>query len=94
MLNILIIEDNASDFKLMASLLERKNYNVFHAGDWYAGQQLIAERQYHLILLDWELPQISGIDVLATIKMMPEKKNIPVIFVTGRNEGKYPKRTG
>jgi hypothetical protein len=31
MLNILIIEDNASDYKVMASLIERKNYNVFHA---------------------------------------------------------------
>lgn len=81
---ILIIEDEQAQAQILQYNLEAEGYRVKHAPNAYEGLLLIQEYRPDLILLDWMLPDMSGIEVCRQIKVNPDTKTIPVIMLTAR----------
>ena len=79
---ILIVEDNDLNMKLFHALLETRGYNVLQARDGMEGLRLARENRPDLIIMDIELPGVSGLVVAKSIKDDEQLKNIPIIAVT------------
>ncbi len=81
---ILIIEDEQMQAQILQYNLEAEGYRVKHAPTADEGLLLIQEYSPDIILLDWMLPDMSGIEVCRQIKANPDSKAIPVIMLTAR----------
>jgi len=79
---ILIVEDNDKNLKLVRDVLQVKGYDTIEAGTAEDGIRLAGERHPDLILMDIQLPGISGIDALRVLRANPATAAIPVIAVT------------
>jgi len=79
---ILIVEDNPKNLKLVRDTLQVKGYQTIEAETGEDGVRLAHERQPALILMDIQLPGISGIDALQQLRADPRTHAIPVIAVT------------
>jgi two-component system phosphate regulon response regulator PhoB len=83
---ILIVEDEAALQKLLAYNLEAAGFEVAQAFDGEEALTLLAERTPDLIVLDWMIPQLSGLELLRRIRRRPEHAHIPVVMLTARTE--------
>ena len=79
---ILIVEDDANSRKLVRDVLQVKGYRTIESETAEEGIRLAKEQQPALILMDIQLPGISGIDALQVLRADPDTKAIPVIAVT------------
>jgi two-component system, cell cycle response regulator DivK len=79
---ILIVEDNERNLKLVRDVLQVKGFDTIEAGTGERGVELAVERKPDLILMDIQLPGISGIDALKALRANPATAAIPVVAVT------------
>ena len=79
---ILIVEDNELNMKLFHDLLEAHGYGTVQAKDGMEVLELAREHRPDLILMDIQLPEVSGLEVTKWLKEDKELKSIPVIAVT------------
>jgi len=79
---ILIVEDNEKNLKLVRDVLQVKGYETVDAGTAEDGLKLARERKPSLILMDIQLPGMSGVDALKALRAAPETAGIPVVAVT------------
>ncbi len=79
---ILIVEDNELNMKLFHDLLEVHGYETIQTKDGREALGLAREHRPDLILMDIQLPEVSGLEVTKWIKDDEELKSIPVIAVT------------
>ena len=83
---ILIIEDEAPIREMVRFSLQRNGFEPLEAADGREAQIQVVEQQPDLILLDWMLPDISGIDLARRFKREESTKEIPIIMLTARAE--------
>ena len=83
---ILVVEDEDSLATLLQYNLEKEGYEVALAGDGDEAMLQVQERLPDLIVLDWMLPKVSGIEVCRRIRQRPESRNVPIIMLTARGE--------
>jgi two-component system phosphate regulon response regulator PhoB len=83
---ILVMEDEDALATLLQYNLEKEGYDVAVASDGDEGMLQIEERIPDLVLLDWMLPKLSGIEVCRRIRNRPETRNLPVVMLTARGE--------
>jgi len=88
---ILIVEDNKTDARLIRDLLERYGYETLQTGDGFEAMKLALECLPDLILMDIQLPEISGLDVTRRLKGDEQSQNIPIIAVTALAMGWHEK---
>ncbi len=79
---ILHVEDNEYNRKIVRDLLAKNNYELVEARDGEAALHELARRQPDLILMDVQLPRLSGLDVTRRIRSDPTLARIPVIALT------------
>ncbi len=79
---ILVVEDNASSLKMLSDLLTKAGYKVRPASDGELGLQSVQAKEPDLILLDFKLPGMDGVEVCRHLKEDPETHDIPVIFIS------------
>jgi two-component system cell cycle response regulator DivK len=79
---ILVVEDNELNMKLFNDLLETQGYRVLQATSGAGVLEFVKKEKPDLILMDIQLPEISGLDVTKALKDDEEVKTIPVIAVT------------
>ena len=79
---ILIVEDNELNMKLLNDVLEAHGYDVVKAARGAEALELARQARPDLILMDLQLPDISGLDATRRLKGDPETNSIPVIAVT------------
>jgi len=82
MKTVLIVEDNELNMKLFHDLLEAHGYNTLQTKDGMEALSLAREHNPDLILMDIQLPEVSGLEVTKWIKEDETLKSIPVIAVT------------
>jgi len=82
MKTILIIEDNEDNMKLMAFILEKNGYRVSRAVSGREGIEKALNTTPDLVLLDIQLPDMNGIDVLKAIRASAEGGGLPIVAVT------------
>jgi two-component system phosphate regulon response regulator PhoB len=83
---ILVVEDEAALVTLLRYNLEREGFRVAAARDGEEALLLAREQKPDLVLLDWMLPLLSGIEVCRQIRRMPELRQVPIIMLTARGE--------
>ena len=83
---ILLIEDEHSQIEVLRYNLNQQGYSVLVAMDGETGLTMALEEQPDLILLDWMLPNLSGIDVCRKLRRHTETRNVPIILLTARSE--------
>lgn len=79
---VLIVEDNELNMKLFCDLLEAHDYETIPTKDGLAALELAREHRPDLILMDIQLPEVSGLEVTKWIKEDEELCDIPIIAVT------------
>src|SRR6185295_5177241 len=79
---ILVVEDNELNMKLFHDLLEAHGYNILQTRDGMEALKLARQHKPDLILMDIQLPEVSGLEVTKWIKEDDELKSIPIIAVT------------
>jgi two-component system, cell cycle response regulator DivK len=79
---ILIVEDNERNLKLVRDVLQVKGYRTIEAMTGEDGVKLATEHKPDLVLMDIQLPGISGIDALRALRADPATAGIPIIAVT------------
>jgi two-component system phosphate regulon response regulator PhoB len=83
---VLVVEDEAALATMLRYNLEKQGFRVEEAADGQEALTRIAEAQPDLVLLDWMLPVMSGIEVCRQIRRRPSTRDLPVIMVTARTE--------
>jgi two-component system phosphate regulon response regulator PhoB len=83
---ILVVEDELPLQKLLAYNLEAVGFDVSQAYDGEEAVTLIEERPPDLLLLDWMLPQLSGLELCRRLRRRPETAYLPIIMLTARGE--------
>lgn len=83
---ILVVEDEPAQSELLAYNIDAAGYRLAVAADGEEALLLIAEAPPDLIVLDWMLPLVSGIEVCRRLKTRQSTKSIPIIMLTARNE--------
>ena len=84
--NILLVEDEKSITTLIKYNLEKEGFKVFCSETGEDALKIIKEKIPDLVILDWMLPDTSGIDVCRQIKIDKKLKNIPVLILTAKGE--------
>ena len=79
---ILIVEDNEKNLKLVRDVLQVKGYETLEAGTAEEGIRIAQERAPGLILMDIQLPKMSGIEALKALRAEPATAAIPVVAIT------------
>jgi len=83
---LLVVEDEPDISSLLVYTLEMANFEVNTVADCASAWELIADERPELVLLDWMLPDISGIELLHRIRKHEEYSELPVIMLTARCE--------
>jgi DNA-binding response OmpR family regulator len=83
---VLIVEDESALSTLLRYNLEREGYRVFEAKDGEEALLLADEAKPDLVLLDWMLPQLSGIEVCRRLRSRGHMRNVPIVMLTARGE--------
>ncbi|MGO1117172.1 response regulator [Rhodovibrionaceae bacterium A322] len=79
---VLVVEDNDLNMKLFHDLLEAHGYNILQTKDGMEALRIAREHKPDLILMDIQLPEVSGLEVTKWIKEDDNLRSIPVIAVT------------
>lgn len=84
--SVLIVEDEIAIVTLLRYNLEREGFRVFSTGDGEEAIAMVRECKPDIIVLDWMLPSMSGIDICKQLRWSPETKGIPIIMLSARGE--------
>src|SRR6476661_5308510 len=83
---VLIVEDESALSTLLRYNLEREGYRVFEARDGEEALLVADEMRPDLVVLDWMLPQLSGIEVCRRLRGRGHMRNVPIVMLTARGE--------
>jgi two-component system phosphate regulon response regulator PhoB len=83
---ILVVEDEVPLLTLLRYNLEKQGFRVEEATDGEEALARVAEGRPDLVLLDWMLPQLSGLEVCRQLRRRPATRDLPIIMVTARTE--------
>ena len=83
---VLVVEDEMPLTTLLRYNLEKEGYRVSEARDGEEAMMMADEETPDLVLLDWMLPKVSGIEVCRRLRGRAESRNMPIIMLTARGE--------
>jgi two-component system phosphate regulon response regulator PhoB len=84
--SVLIVEDETAIVTLLRYNLEREGFRVYSTGDGEEAITMVKEYRPDIIVLDWMLPSMSGIDICKQLRWSPETKATPIIMLSARGE--------
>jgi two-component system phosphate regulon response regulator PhoB len=84
--SILVVEDEESLSTLLQYNLDKEGYKIALCADGGEALILIDEKQPDLVILDWMLPTVSGIEVCRRLRQRSDTRNLPIIMLTARGE--------
>ncbi|MFC3568266.1 phosphate regulon transcriptional regulator PhoB [Paracoccus sp. TOH] len=83
---VLVVEDEGAQREVLKYNLESEGFQVVMAENGDEAMLLVAEEQPDLIVLDWMLPNVSGIEICRRVKADPSTRQIPIIMLSARSE--------
>src|SRR5438128_1113022 len=83
---ILVVEDERAIREMVAFGLRRAGFEVVEAEDTRGARARIADRRPDLVLVDWMLPDMSGLELTRALKKDKDTRDVPVIMLTARAE--------
>jgi two-component system phosphate regulon response regulator PhoB len=85
-IRILVADDEPNQLELLTFNLVQADYEVIRAEDGQQALDMIEEHRPDLAIIDWMMPQMSGIDVCRTLRARSETKHLPIIILSARGE--------
>lgn len=85
-ITILVVEDEEAIREMLGFTLQRAGFRVIEAGDTREASERLSEQQPDLVLLDWMLPGISGVEFAKRLRRDESTRDLPVIMLTARGE--------
>lgn len=82
-MHILIVEDEIGIMQFLQQGLEEEGYQITTASDGAKGYQLVQEHSFQLIILDWMLPKMTGLELCKAIRN--QDKKTPILFLTAKD---------
>jgi two-component system phosphate regulon response regulator PhoB len=83
---VLVVEDESDLVVMLRYNLEKEGFTVAATGDGEEALLLVEEQAPDIILLDWMVPMVSGIEVCRRLRRNPDTRDIPIIMLTARGE--------
>ena len=83
---VLLVEDEPAQREILAYNLAAEGFEVVQAADGEAALIAVQDHLPDMILLDWMLPHVSGIEVCRRLRARPETRGIPIIMLSARSE--------
>jgi two-component system phosphate regulon response regulator PhoB len=83
---LLLVEDDAALAELLVYHFTRQDFTIQHTADGEEAMLLAEENAPDLVLLDWMIEGVSGIEVCRRLRRMPATANVPIIMLTARGE--------
>jgi two-component system phosphate regulon response regulator PhoB len=83
---VLVAEDESARVTLLRYNLEREGYRVLDTQDGEEALLIASEEKPDVIILDWMMPQLSGIEVCRRLRQRQETRNVPILMLTARGE--------
>jgi two-component system phosphate regulon response regulator PhoB len=83
---LLVVEDDESLATLLRYNMEKEGFEVGVAEDGELALVMTDERQPDLVILDWTLPKVSGIEICRRLRQRPTTQNVPIIMLTARGD--------
>jgi two-component system phosphate regulon response regulator PhoB len=83
---VLLVEDEPAQRTVLAYNLEAEGFAVTQADNGEDAMVLVDEEEPDIIILDWMMPKVSGIEVCRRLKMRPDTRGIPIIMLSARAE--------
>ncbi len=84
--SVLVVEDESAQREVLAYNLEAEGFRVQQADNGEEALLIVSEETPDLIVLDWMLPNVSGIEVCRRLKSRAETRNVPIIMLSARSE--------
>lgn len=81
---ILLVEDDAHLVELISYNLEKEDFEVLQTGDGDEALVLARDEKPDLVILDWMIANLSGIEVCRQLRRLPETANLPIVMLTAR----------
>lgn len=79
---ILVVDDNEVNLRLLTAVLKTRGYGLIEATSGEAAMTAIMGQQPSLVLMDVQMPGMSGLDVARAVRAMPESDGLPLIAIT------------
>ncbi len=83
---VLIVDDEIAQREMLKYNLQAEGYEVFDAQDGEEALLVVEEQEPDVVILDWMMPNLSGLEVCRQLKSQPKTKNTPVIMLSARSE--------
>ena len=83
---VLVVEDEPAQREILTYNLEKEGFAVRSAGNGEEALLMIAEAPPDLVILDWMMPRVSGIEVCRQLKSREDTRHIPIIMLSARSE--------
>jgi two-component system phosphate regulon response regulator PhoB len=83
---VLVVEDEPAQREVLSYNFEAEGFRVAQASNGEEALMLVEESAPDVIVLDWMLPNVSGIEVCRRLKMRPETRGVPIIMLSARSE--------
>jgi two-component system, OmpR family, phosphate regulon response regulator PhoB len=84
--HLVVVEDEAALIELLRYNFEKEGFRVTTAADGEAALLTVAEAKPDLVILDWMLPHVSGLEVCRQLRRKSETRDLPIIMLTARGE--------
>jgi two-component system chemotaxis response regulator CheY len=89
-MNILVVDDFATMRRIVRNILKQLGYeNIHEADDGASALEVLKREKIHFIISDWNMPQMSGIELLKTVRATEEWKDLPFLMVTAEGQKEY-----
>ncbi|MEI7025474.1 response regulator transcription factor [Paenibacillus sp. y28] len=92
MAKLLLAEDEAVLRMLVADTLEDEGYDLDVACDGEEALEAICSGSYDLIILDYMMPKLTGLDVITRVREMPDKHNVKILMLSAKSQHKEQER--
>lgn len=86
MFTVLLVEDDHAIREMLMTFLQSKGYHVLQTESGKQGLNILYNSAVDLLLLDWMLPDIDGVDLIPQIREIPVHKELPILMLTARAE--------
>jgi len=83
---ILLVEDEKPIRSMLEFALKKNGFDIFEAENWYEAETIIETNSLDLLLIDWMLPEISGIEIVETLRSSNQYNSLPIIMLTAKTE--------
>jgi two-component system chemotaxis response regulator CheY len=89
-MHILVVDDFATMRRIVKNILKQLGYeNIHEADDGASALEVLKREKIQFIISDWNMPQISGIELLKTVRATEEWKDLPFLMVTAEGQKEY-----